>query len=149
MDALRSYSQESQSSTQLMQNNQFTTLTLTALRIVAGFLFMPHGAQKILGWFGGYGGTGGTAAFPAQGWWAGMLEMCGGLLILIGLFTRHVAFVLSGMMAVAYFQAHAPDGFWPLLNRGELAVLYCFLFLFFCAVGAGPYSVDRLWRKAR
>jgi putative oxidoreductase len=73
---------------------------------------------------------------------AGILEVIGGLLIIIGLFTRVTAFVLAGMMAVAYFMAHAPQGFYPLLNGGELAVLYCFVFLYFSAAGPGPWSVD-------
>jgi putative oxidoreductase len=73
---------------------------------------------------------------------AGVLETFGGLLLLLGLFTRPVAFVLAGEMAAAYFMSHAPQGFWPLLNRGELAALYCFLFLYFAAVGGGPWSVD-------
>jgi putative oxidoreductase len=80
-------------------------------------------------------------------WFAGVLEFFGGALILIGLFTRPVAFLLSGMMAVAYFQAHAPGGFWPLENKGELAVLYCFLFLYIAAAGGGVWSLDRLIRR--
>jgi putative oxidoreductase len=75
------------------------------------------------------------------------LEFFGGLGILLGVFTRPIAFVLSGFMSVAYFMAHAPQGFWPLLNRGELAVLYCFTFLFLAAAGGGPYTVKRLWQK--
>jgi putative oxidoreductase len=78
---------------------------------------------------------------------AGILEFFGGLLLLVGLFTRPVAFILSGMMAVAYFMAHAPDGFWPLLNRGELAALYCFVFLYLSAAGGGPWSLDALRRR--
>ena len=77
-----------------------------------------------------------------------ILEFAGGVLILIGLLTRFVAFILAGEMAIAYFTAHAPDGFWPLQNHGELAVLYCFVFLFFVAAGAGPWSVDRLLKMA-
>lgn len=75
---------------------------------------------------------------------AGMLELAGGLLLIIGLFTRPVAFILCGFMAVAYFMAHAPGGFWPLLNRGELAALYCFVFLYLAAAGGGAWSLDRL-----
>ena len=75
-----------------------------------------------------------------------MLELVGGTLLLIGLFTRPVSFVLSGLMAFAYFIAHAPQGFWPIVNRGELAVLYCFVFLYFAAAGGGPWSVDHRWR---
>ena len=120
---------------------------LTLLRIIAGFLFMPHGAQKLFGWFGGMGGTGASAAFPGLMWVAGVLEFFGGLGIFLGVFTRPVALVLSGQMAVAYFMAHASRGFWPLLNRGELAVLYCFIFLLLAAAGGGPYALERLWKK--
>jgi putative oxidoreductase len=77
----------------------------------------------------------------------GVLEFVGGLLLMLGLFTRPVAFILSGTMAVAYFQMHAPRGFWPLQNRGELAVLYCFLFLFLAVAGGGEWSLDRLLRR--
>jgi putative oxidoreductase len=76
-----------------------------------------------------------------------MLEFFGGLLLLIGLFSRPVAFLLSGQMAVAYFMAHAPQGFWPLLNRGELAALYSFVFLYLAVAGGGSWSVDHLWRR--
>jgi putative oxidoreductase len=122
-------------------------LALTLLRIIAGFLFMPHGAQKLFGWLGGMGGTGASASFPDLIWVAGVLEFLGGLCILLGVWTRPVAFLLSGEMAVAYFMGHASRGFWPLLNRGELAVLYCFVFLFLATAGGGPFTVDRLWQK--
>ena len=125
----------------------YTTLTLTLLRIVAGFLFMPHGAQKLFGWLGGMGGTGASASFPDLIWIAGVLEFFGGLCILLGAWTRPVAFLLSGMMATAYFMGHASQGFWPLVNRGELAVLYCFVFLSLAAAGGGPLTVDRLWQR--
>jgi putative oxidoreductase len=75
-----------------------------------------------------------------------MLELVGGALMLVGLFTRPVAFVLSGLMAFAYFLAHAPHDFWPIVNRGELAALYCFVFLYFAAAGGGPWSLDHWWR---
>src|SRR5216683_912355 len=78
---------------------------------------------------------------------AGILECFGGLLLLLGLFTRPIAFVLAGEMATAYFTAHAPRGFWPILNKGELAVLYCFVFLYFAVVGGGAWSVEQLWRR--
>ena len=117
------------------------------LRIVAGFTFSLHGAQKLLGAFGGMGGKGATAQFLSLMWAAGALELVGGLLILVGLLTRPVAFLLCGEMAVAYFMSHAPRGFWPIRNGGELAVLYCFLFLFLFAAGPGPWSLDRLLGK--
>jgi putative oxidoreductase len=80
-------------------------------------------------------------------WVAGVLEFFGGLLIVLGLFTRPVAFILSGQMAVAYFMVHAKGGFWPIINHGELAVLYCFVFLYFAAAGPGPLSLDYLIRR--
>jgi putative oxidoreductase len=123
-------------------------VTHDLLRVVAGLLFMQHGLQKVLGLLGGYRGTpGATAPLVSQSGLAGLLELGGGLLLALGLFTRPVAFVLSGLMAVAYFMSHAPDGFWPLLNRGELAALYSFVFLMFSATGAGPWSLDALLRR--
>ncbi|MBI4165857.1 MAG: DoxX family protein [Acidobacteria bacterium] len=119
----------------------------SALRIVAAFMFSLHGMQKVFGVLGGMGGKGAVASFPSLPWWAGVLEVGGGLLLLIGLFSRPVAFVLSGQMAVAYFMAHAPRGFFPVLNGGELAVLYCFLFLYLCIAGPGPISLDAAVRK--
>jgi putative oxidoreductase len=113
---------------------------LSLLRIVAGFIFMLHGAQKLLGF---------PAPFPmplpafSLFWFAGVLELVGGALILIGLLTRPVAFVLSGEMAFAYFMGHAPKSFWPVLNGGDAAILYCFVFLYLAAAGTGPWSVDR------
>lgn len=122
---------------------RYEEITLALLRLVAGFLFWQHGAQKLLGALGGFGGTpGARAPVASQMGVAGLLEFFGGLLLALGLFTRPVAFVLAGMMAVAYFQGHAPNGFWPLLNKGELAVLYCFVFLYLSSRGGGRYSID-------
>ena len=90
--------------------------------------------------------NGGTASFPSQVWIGGPLEVVGGALLAVGLFTRPVAFVLSGMMAVAYFQFHFPGGFWPVVNGGTAAVLYCFVWLYFSAAGPGPWSIDA-WRR--
>ena len=120
---------------------------LSVLRIIVGFLLIPHGMQKLVG-------------FPASAeahqaplmsllGLAGVLEIFGGALILIGLFTRPVAFVLSGLMAFAYFMAHAPNGFLPILNHGELAVVYCFLLLYLAAAGGGEWTIDRLLRSSR
>ena len=119
------------------------------LRVVVGFLFFCHGAQKVLGWFVEPGGQRMALAFPQLPWFAGWIEAVGGALIMIGLLTHLVAFLLSGEMAVAYFMAHAPHGFIPLLNHGELAALYSFIFLYFAAQGAGPYSVDGAIRRRR
>jgi putative oxidoreductase len=114
---------------------------LSALRIVAAFLFIAHGTQKLFAFPAAVPG-GSTFALASLFGVAGALEMAGGTLLLLGLFTRPVAFVLSGEMAVAYFHAHAPSGFWPLLNHGESAVLFCFLWLYIAAAGPGPWSLD-------
>ncbi|HET9438811.1 MAG TPA: DoxX family protein [Longimicrobiales bacterium] len=116
--------------------------THALLRIVAGLLFMMHGGQKLLGWFGGPGGDGGTVELVSLMGLAGVLELVGGALLIIGLLTRPVAFILSGEMAVAYFMMHFPNGFWPIENRGEPAALFAFIFLYLAFNGAGPWSVD-------
>jgi putative oxidoreductase len=127
---------------------------LSVLRIVAAFLFMQHGLQKLFGVLvptpapGAPSSHGTFSLFSLTGV-AGILEFGGGILLLIGLFTRPVAFILSGMMAVAYFMAHAPNGFWPILNRGELAALYSFVFLYLAVAGGGEWSLDRLLRRNR
>ncbi|MGH7726446.1 MAG: DoxX family protein [Candidatus Eiseniibacteriota bacterium] len=129
-----------------MNTNRWTTTAYTLLRIVTGFLFLQHGGQKLLGWFGGAGGGGGGDLPPLM-LVAGVLELVGGTLIMLGLLTRPVAFLLSGEMAVAYFMAHFPNGPLPLQNRGEAAALFCFIFLLFAAAGAGPVSLDARIRR--
>jgi putative oxidoreductase len=134
-----------------MQNNlsfpaAWTPRILGILRIIVGFLFLQHGTAKLLG-------TPHVAMFDQLQLFsllglAGVLELVGGTLIFIGLFTRPAAFILSGEMAVAYFMSHAPKGFLPMLNQGELAVLYCFAFLYFAFAGAGAFSVDAVRGKA-
>jgi putative oxidoreductase len=111
-------------------------------RIMAAFTFSLHGFQKFFGWFGGIGGH--SVPVNTMLGMAGLIESIGGPLIILGLFTRPVAFVLSGEMAIGYFRTHAPRDLWPLLNGGELAVFYCFMFLWLSAAGAGPWSLDRL-----
>ena len=113
----------------------------SVLRIVAGFLFLLSGTPKLFG-FPTTMPDGGTAAFGTLPWFAGFLEVVGGGLLMLGLFTRPVAFIVSGEMAVAYFMAHAPQGFWPTVNHGDKAALYCFVWLYFSAAGAGPWSLD-------
>lgn len=113
------------------------------LRVVAGLLFACHGAQKLFGAFGGQ-----VAGEPLM-ILAGVIELGGGLLIALGLLTPIAAFLASGQMAVAYFKVHAPQGAWPIENGGELAVLYCFLFLYVAARGGGPYSVDGRFGKRK
>ena len=120
---------------------------LSLLRIIAGFTFSLHGFQKLVGLLGGRGGTGAKAEFLSLIWVAGFLELFGGLLLILGLLTVPTAFLLSGQMAVAYFVAHLPKGFWPILNGGELAALYSFVFLYLFTAGPGPWSLDQLLRK--
>ena len=115
------------------------------MRFVIGALFACHGAQKLFGVLGGFGGTpGATAPLASMMGLAGVLEFFGGLLIVFGLFTRPVAFILAGQMAFAYFTVHLPNGFWPIQNQGELAALYCFVFLYLSARGGGRYSLDAM-----
>ena len=121
----------------------------TALRVVTGFLFLQHGYPKLFGSLPGSGEADGAAEFLSVIWVSGLLEVVGGLLILVGLFTPPVAFILAGEMAVAYFWRHAPQGVWPGGNRGELAALYCFVFLHLFAAGAGPWSADGWLRRER
>lgn len=123
----------------------WTPRLLSVLRIITGFLLMAHGAQKLFGFLAPPGAQ--TPPLVSLIGFAGILEFFGALLFLVGLFTRPIAFILSGLMAVAYFMAHAPGGFWPLQNKGELAVLYCFVFLYFSAAGGGEWSLDRLLRR--
>lgn len=123
----------------------WTPRLLSVLRIMSALLLMQHGTAKFLG-------IPQMETFAklqpySLSWIAGLFELIGGALLLIGLFTRPVAFVLSGLMAFAYFIAHAPRGFYPIVNAGELAVLYCFVFLYLAAAGGGAWSVDALRRK--
>jgi len=124
---------------------QWSQRLLSVLRVVSAFLFTAHGAQKLFGFLAPPGHLP-PSAFSLL-WVAAVLEFFGGLALLIGLFTRPVAFVLSGEMAIAYFMIHAPNGFWPLQNKGEGAVLYAFVFLYLVAAGGGPWSIDRLWGR--
>ena len=130
--------------------SKFQAPALNLLRIMTGFLFFPHGAQKLFALFGGFGGQpGATAPLLSLMGVAGVLEFFGGLLVMCGLFTRPVAFILSGLMAAAYFMGHFPQGVWPLLNGGELAALYSFVFLFLAASGGGAFSIDGMLVKRR
>jgi putative oxidoreductase len=118
---------------------------LLLLRVIAGAMLMQHGGQKLFGFPPSAGRPfDGAPELLSKMWIAGALETFGGLLLVLGLLTRIVGFLLAGELAVAYFTAHAPRGFFPILNQGELAVLYCFVFLFFAAAGGGRYSLDRL-----
>ena len=129
--------------------SRFAPATHAILRVGAGLLFMEHGLQKLFGMFGGMGGDGATAPLVSQMGLAGVLECFGGLLIVLGLFTRPVALVLALEMLAAFFTAHLPRGGFPVENGGELALLYALVFAFLAANGPGPYSLDdrRLSRR--
>jgi len=126
-------------------NERLTEITLNAFRVVFGLMFMQHGAQKL---FAMFGREEPVELFSQMGL-AGVLEFYGGLLIVLGLLTRPVAFVLAGEMAWAYFQSHFPRGWVPIVNRGELTVLYCFAFLYLTFRGGGSFSLDGLWSRRR
>ena len=126
----------------------WTPYLLSILRIVTAFLFVQYGSGKILAFPASIMPGGGTAPITSLAGVAGTIELVGGTLLLLGLFTRPVAFLLSGEMAVAYFHGHAPQGFWPVLNQGAPAVFFCFLWLYFSAAGPGPWSLDALRRGA-
>lgn len=119
----------------------------SVLRIVAALVFIQTGTMKLFAFPMGMPPDGGTAELLSQVGIGGILEVFGGFLILIGLFTRPIAFVLSGMMAVAYFQFHFPQNFWPVINNGTPAILYCFVWLYFSSADPGPWSVDAIIRK--
>jgi putative oxidoreductase len=124
----------------------YTSQLLSVLRIMTGLLLLQHGCSKYLGFpVGPMNNTSWNSMSGA----AGVLELVGGILLVLGLFTRPTAFILSGMCAVAYFHTHFPRGFFPLLNGGELAVLYCFTLLFLAAAGGGVWSMDRSMRRER
>jgi putative oxidoreductase len=122
---------------------------LSVLRIVLAFLFIQVGSAKWFAFPAAVMPGGGVAPVGSLAWAAGVIEVVLGALILLGLFTRPVAFILSGEMAFAYFLGHAPHGFWPVLNQGGLAVIYCFLFLYISAAGPGPWSLDALLAQRR
>ncbi len=119
------------------------------LRIVSAIIFITAGTMKLFAFPIGMPPDGSTAEFITQVWIGGFLEVFGGALMVIGYYTRPAAFILSGEMAVAYFQFHAQQGFWPTMNGGIPAILYCFIFLYFSAAGAGPWSIDSLIEKRR
>ena len=124
----------------------FAPQLLGVLRIMSGLLFLQHGTTKFLH----FPVTRHTGVDPfTMSGAAGMIELVGGVLLVIGLFTRPVAFIMSGTMAVAYFYVHAAKGFFPILNGGELAALYCFVFLYIAAAGSGSWSVDQIRSKAK
>jgi putative oxidoreductase len=128
----------------MVDSGKLQEVTQDLLRIMAGFLFAPHGAQKLFGVLGKE-----PVEIVSLSGLAGVLEFFGGIALILGIFTRQVAFVLAGQMAAAYWMAHGMETFWPILNRGELAALYCFVFLFLFAHGGGEFSVDGWLRRRR
>lgn len=124
--------------------NNWQPRILSLLRIIVGFLLLWHGSQKLFGFPPSQGGGGELSTLMLI---AGILEFFGGLLLVLGLLTRWTAFILSGLMAVAYFMVHAPGAFLPIVNRGELAVLYCFVFFYLFFAGGGSLSLDRMLNK--
>jgi putative oxidoreductase len=130
-----------------MRPSQLGPIMLSVLRIMAGLLFLEHGAIKLLGF-----PPGSPMPMPPAFtliWFAGLIELVGGALIALGLFTRTAAFLCAGEMAVAYFMQHAPHGFFPANNMGDAAILYCFIFLYLAAAGPGPWSVDAMRSRGR
>jgi putative oxidoreductase len=130
-----------------MRPSQLGPIMLSVLRIMAGLLFLEHGAIKLLGF-----PPGSPMPMPPALtllWFAGLIELVGGALIALGLFTRTAAFFCAGEMAVAYFMQHATHGFFPANNMGDAAILYCFIFLYLCAAGPGPWSVDAVRSRGR
>jgi putative oxidoreductase len=132
-----------------MNRNRAISASHLLLRVITGLLFAEAGSLSLFGWFGGMPPSGATAHPFTQIWVGAVLEVFGGILIALGLCTRPVAFILSGEMAVAYFQFHAPKAFFPVLNHGELAILMCFIYLFMAANGGGAWSLDALVFRAR
>jgi putative oxidoreductase len=122
----------------------YTPYLRSVLRIVTAFLFVQFGSAKLLAFPAAVMPGGGTAPMMSLPGIAGTLELVGGTLLLLGLFTRPVAFIVAGEMAVAYFMGHAPQGFWPVLNQGSPAIMFCFIWLYLSAAGGGPWSLDAL-----
>jgi putative oxidoreductase len=135
-----------------MNMSKWSSALLSVLRIMSGLLFLEHGTSKEFGFppemAAAHAGPAPAHYMVLMHQGSGVLELVGGILLVVGLFTRLSAFILSGEMAVAYFMVHAKMGFYPINNHGEIAVLYCFVFLYLAAAGAGPFSLDRLRHKA-
>jgi putative oxidoreductase len=124
---------------------RYAPAVLSTLRIVAALLFLEHGTSRLFAWPSPIQ----SPEFLSMYWFAGAIELVGGILLVLGLFTRSAAFIMSGEMAFAYFISHAPNSFFPILNRGDASILYCFVFLYIAFAGPGPWSVDALLRRKR
>jgi putative oxidoreductase len=129
--------------------SEWSPRMLSVLRIVTGLIFLAHGSAKLLGFPAPADGMATAPPVLSLMWIGGLLELVGGALIVLGLFTRPTAFVLSGEMAVAYWMFHAPRSPYPLVNEGDAAILYCFIFLYLVFAGAGPWSLDALLKRRR
>jgi putative oxidoreductase len=124
--------------------DRYAPYVLSIVRIVAALLFLEHGTSRLFGWPSPLP----SPALFSMYWFAGAIELVGGILLALGLFTRCAAFVMSGEMAFAYFISHAPNSFFPILNRGDASILYCFIFLYIAFAGGGPWSLDA-WLRGR
>ncbi len=124
---------------------RYAPYVLSIVRIVAALLFLEHGTSRLFGWPSPMP----SPALFSMYWFAGAIELVGGILLTVGLFTRCAAFVMSGEMAFAYFISHAPNSFFPILNRGDASILYCFIFLYIAFAGGGPWSLDAMLRGRR
>jgi putative oxidoreductase len=128
--------------------DRYAPIVYAMFRVAFGLLFLFHGLQILFGLFGGVDTHGGTPPIASEAGAAGVIELICGALILVGFLTRYAAFLASGEMAVAYFTIHQPHGMWPIQNGGEMAVLYCFAFLYIAARGSGMFSVDAAVRRS-
>jgi putative oxidoreductase len=134
-----------ETSASVIDTARFAPYALSIVRIVVALLFFEHGLSKLFGW----PSASSNPEFLTLGWFSGAIEFVGGALLTVGLFSRFAAFVMSGEMAFAYFISHAPHSFFPIVNRGDGAILYCFIFFYLVFAGPGPWSIDGLMKRRR